>query len=228
LFCYFLKMAKNAPASSGSAPLLPWSTLRPVGNSLVVKLTIIIPVVGYLIIFNDKLAGYVDLISEVGGNDRLGLSVSPRLFQIYFGFCFVAIASAVYSLACPSIIKRYPSAIDLGAATTGSVGDYGYAIVEKEIFKSPFANEYKALKNHFESLVSENFSMEQAHFQVNNALINMYFALKNSEKPFCRWVCGMGYVIGFGILLITSAKIFYRVCLILWHVVANHGLFAVF
>jgi hypothetical protein len=39
---------------------------------------------------------------------------------------------------------------------------------------------------------------------------------------------GMGYVIGFGILLITSAKIFYRVWLILWRVVANHGLFAVF
>jgi hypothetical protein len=131
-------MAKSAPASSGSAPLLPWSRLRPVGNSLVVKLTIIIPVIGYLIIFNDKLAGYANLISEFGGNDRLGLSVSPRLFQIYFGLCFVAIASAVYSLACPSIIKRYPSAIDLGAATTGSVGDYGYEILEKEILQSPF------------------------------------------------------------------------------------------
>jgi hypothetical protein len=221
-------MAKNAPTSSGCDALLPWSMLRPVGNSLVVKLTIIIPVIGYLIIFNDKLAGYANLIKEFGGNDRLGLSVSPRLFQIYFGLCFVAIASAVYSLACPSIIKRYPSAIDLGAATTGSVGDYAYEIVEKEISKSSFADEYKRLKKHYEDMVPEHLSNERAQFQVNNALINMYFALKNSEKPICRWVCGMCYVIGFGILLITSAKIFYRVCLSLWQVVANHGLFAVF
>jgi hypothetical protein len=77
-------------------------------------------------------------------------------------------------------------------------------------------------------MVDETFSMEQAKLQVNNALINMYFALKNSEKPFWRWLCGMCFVIGFGILLIPAVKIFYRVGLILWHVVANHGLFALF
>ena len=41
-----------------------WTVLRPVGNSIIVKLTILVPAIGYLIIFNDKLVGYVDLIRE--------------------------------------------------------------------------------------------------------------------------------------------------------------------
>jgi hypothetical protein len=74
--------------------------LRPIGNSVLVRLTVIIPLVGYLIIFNEKLVGYVDLIHELGRpSDKLGLSVSPRLFQIYFGLCFVAVASAIRQVA---------------------------------------------------------------------------------------------------------------------------------
>ena len=110
------------------------------------------------------------------------------MFQIYFGFCFIAFASAIYSLACPSIIKRYASAIDLGAATTGAVGDYAYTIVEREVLESKYADEYRANKRHFQQMVSQDFSIEQAQFEVNNALINIYFALKNLEKPVWRWL----------------------------------------
>ena len=135
LFCYGVRMSTDGRPTKEPWWQVPWTTLRPVGNSVIVKLTILIPAVGYLIIFNDKLVGYVDLIREISNLDKSsGLSVPPRLFQLYFGFCFVAVASAIYSMACPSIIKRYPSAIDLGAATTEAVGDYGYTIVEQEVF----------------------------------------------------------------------------------------------
>jgi hypothetical protein len=35
---------------------LHWTTLRPIGNSWPARLTIIIPLIGYFIIFNDALA----------------------------------------------------------------------------------------------------------------------------------------------------------------------------
>jgi hypothetical protein len=206
-----------------------WTSLRPVGNSIIVKLTILVPLIGYLIIFNDKLAGYVDLVREVSGLDASsGLSVPPRLFQIYFGLCFIAVASAIYSLACPSIIKRYASAIDLGAATTGAVGDYGYTIIEREVLESKYSDEYQINKKHFQKVVSQDFSIEQAKFEVNNALINIYFALKNLEKPVWRWLCALCFAIGFFVLFISSIKIFLRVVAVLCHVISTRGIMAIF
>ena len=206
-----------------------WTALRPVGNSVIVKLTILIPAIGYLIIFNNKLVGYVDLVREVSGFDASsGLSVPPRLFQIYFGLCFVAIASAIYSLACPSIIKRYPSAIDLGAATRDSVGDFGYTIVEREVLSSEYADQYRTNKKHFQQMVSQDFSVEQAKFEVNNALINIYFALKNLEKPVLRWLCVGCFTFGFFVLFISSIKIFFRVAVVLYDVITTRGITAIF
>ena len=206
-----------------------WTTLRPVGNSIIVKLTVLVPAVGYLIMFNEKLVGYVDLIREISGvDDKGGLSVPPRLFQIYFGLCFVAIASAIYSLACPSIIKRYPSAIDLGAATREAVGDYGYTKIEREVLSSNHADEYRANKRNFQEMVSQNFSLQQAKFEVNNALINIYFGLKNSEKPVWRWLCAVSFAFGFFVLLLSSIKIFFRVAAVLLHTIITRGITAIF
>src|ERR1700691_6469979 len=99
---------------------LRWSTLRSIGNSFAVRATILIPLVGYFIIFNSKLADYVGLIREVTGTDTSGLSVSPRLFETYFGLCFIAVGTAIYSAFCPSVIKKYRTS----AAFAGDDGSH--------------------------------------------------------------------------------------------------------
>jgi len=205
-----------------------WTTLRPVGNSVIVKLTILVPVIGYLIIFNDKLVGYTDLVHEISGLDETsGLSVPPRLFQIYFGLCFIAVASAIYSMACPSIVKRYQSAIDLGAATTGNVGDYAYTIVEREMLASKeYAAEYKTINE--ELFRRRGMTEERCQFERNNALINLYFALSNLKKPVWRWLCAACFAVGFFVLFISSIKIFLRVIAVLGHVITTRGIMAIF
>ena len=160
-----------------------WTTLRPVGNSVIVKLTISIPAIGYLIVFNDKLVGYVNLIREVAGLDESsGLSVPPRRFQIYFRtllrrgrVCDLFTGMPIHhkTLSVPRSIS--------GAATMNAVGDYGYANFEREVLSLRYSDEYQTIKQHFQHMVDRDFRMEQAKFQVNNALINIYFSLKNSE-----------------------------------------------
>jgi hypothetical protein len=226
LFCYGLRMSSDGRPTKEPWWQVPWTTLRPVGNSVIVKLTILIPAVGYLIIFNDKLVGYVDLIREISNLDKSsGLSVPPRMFQLYFGLCFVAVASAIYTMACPSIIKRYPSAIDLGAATTEAVGDYGYTIVEQEVLSSEYSKHYDAIKGRFQRM---GLTDEQTRFEINNALINIYFALKNSARPVWRWLCAGCFAFGFFVLFISSIKIFFRVAAVLAHVIATRGITAIF
>ena len=88
-----------------------WSRLRDAGNSSLVQLTILIPLIGYMIIFNEQIAKYLELVREVSGSQprALGLSVSPRLLLIYFGLCLISFGAIVYRRYCPSEIKRYAS-----------------------------------------------------------------------------------------------------------------------
>ena len=50
---------------------LVWTRFRPIGNSLPKRLTVLIPIIGYLIIFNSTLAHYAELISVLNGNSHV-------------------------------------------------------------------------------------------------------------------------------------------------------------
>src|ERR1700681_4261929 len=82
--------------------LLPrWSLLRRVGNSSAVRLTILIPLIGYLIIFNSYVVHYLELPKEFAGAQPPGSAVSPRLLLIYFGLSALAAGSVIYAYFCP-------------------------------------------------------------------------------------------------------------------------------
>src|SRR6266852_9232668 len=89
-----------------------WSRLRSVGNSLPARLTILIPLVGYLIIFNQETAKYLTLIQELAGQKTSAdhpISVSPSVLLVYFGLCALALGSAIYSYLCPDQVRHYGS-----------------------------------------------------------------------------------------------------------------------
>jgi hypothetical protein len=69
-----------------------WSLLRTVGNLTAVRLTILIPLVGYLIIFNANVVKYLDLAKEFVGisSHHFDSGVSAKLLLIYFGLCALA------------------------------------------------------------------------------------------------------------------------------------------
>ena len=85
-----------------------WTNLRSVGNSAPAKLTVIIPLVGYLIIFNEKLASYLELSHELFGVERLP-QLPVRLLLKYLGLCLIAGGSIIFSIYCLLEIKKYRS-----------------------------------------------------------------------------------------------------------------------
>ena len=99
-----------------------WLTLSSIGRSRIVSLTIIVPFVGYIIIFNDYIIGYfsfaraviLDISPSNGiGVDKLQKDISlDNLYFLYFGLLFVGIASALFSFFCPEEIKQYKVAND--------------------------------------------------------------------------------------------------------------------
>jgi hypothetical protein len=156
-----------------SLPKIPmWPSLRPIGNSWATRLTILIPIFGYLIIFNAALAHYAALIVELGGRlpEQFNLSVPPRLFQVYFGLCFVAVGSAIYSYWCPKIIKRYASASEFAGGDGAHIGEYARGLIEIRIQKSPRRSEYIEFCDRMINRIDSEYSREQATEEMSNAL----------------------------------------------------------
>jgi hypothetical protein len=85
-----------------------WARLRYVSNSSAAKSTILVPLVGYLIIFNENVVRFLNMAHELGG--RGDATVSHRLILIYLGLCAVSVGALVYGWLCPNEIKHYGTA----------------------------------------------------------------------------------------------------------------------
>jgi hypothetical protein len=107
-----------------------WSRFWAVSSSHSVRMTVLIPLVGYLIIFNAKLSEYFHIVRELGGPVDSNF-VSPRLLLIYFGLCAIAVAFTIYSWGCPSGVKYYGSSNAYVSAVKDVSGDFPMAEIER-------------------------------------------------------------------------------------------------
>jgi hypothetical protein len=81
---------------------LRWSAIRMVGNSPLVRASIAMPFVGYLILLNENLVTI-----------RYLTPFNPwRLLLIYYGSFFLAMAAIIYLVRCPAQIQKYPSPVE--------------------------------------------------------------------------------------------------------------------
>jgi hypothetical protein len=97
-----------------SPPL--WDQLRAFGNSKAVQLSVLFPLVGYLILINDEVAKFLTAtaLDRTVANPSLLNSVwNGKLYFIYFGLMALGIGSAFYQYACPHIVKKHGDDSDL-------------------------------------------------------------------------------------------------------------------
>lgn len=87
-----------------------WVTLRGLGKSRLVSLTLAVPALGYVILLSDKLVEYFVLSDElVGGGQPLFLL---KLRLIYLGLMVISIAQLIFSWKCPTLVKIYENEAD--------------------------------------------------------------------------------------------------------------------
>jgi hypothetical protein len=102
-------------AGKSRASVWRWSNLRAIGNLSAAKLTVLIPLIGYMVIFNEKFLPYLQLSVHIfGGQADVGgqAQVSWRLIATYYGLCFLGVGSIIYQLFCPIEVKRFGTAAD--------------------------------------------------------------------------------------------------------------------
>ena len=97
----------------GLSEAINWSSLGTVGQSHVVKLTIFVPFVGYILFFNSHINEIISLTTDVFKVDIAAKNiVSWRLTCTYFGLLILGLGTSLYVLFAPEAIKRHPLIAD--------------------------------------------------------------------------------------------------------------------
>lgn len=99
-----------------------WSSLSSLGNSSIVKLTVIVPILGTILVFNESVASFLRLaqgyLADIGVAETQQNEYSLRqLYFLYFGLSAVGIGSLIFGLLCPTMVKKHPDALDHVTAT---------------------------------------------------------------------------------------------------------------
>jgi len=175
-----------------------WSRLRGTGNSLPVRLTVLIPVVGYLVIFNSYIVKYLELAKEFGGAQAMdNASVSPRLLLIYFGLCAVALGSVIYDRFCPDEVKHFGTSAAYVGGDGRSIGDFVLESIEATLWSSVFVRRYTDMRDKLESIrrdryerMSEDYPRDALRQDLaalksegTNAILHIYFDHLDSSHP---------------------------------------------
>ena len=175
----------------------PWSNLRGISNSYAAKATILVPVIGYWIVFNETLVHWLRLATQFGNGSPVG-EVPRRLLWLYLGLVLIGIASAVYLWRCPRVIKKYGDAEDYisgdaEATSPSQINEYinelenkGYYELRERVLATP--------------LPSKRIDVMQ-----------VYYLDLDKREPIARVIVTALFYCGFLILTVLSAQILWRV-----------------
>src|SRR5262249_15550840 len=89
-----------------------WSKLRVLGQSSLVRASVLTPVFGYLLLLNDNVRQFLTIQFDAGGLFHY-LPPMWRVWMLYYGSFSLAIGSIFFSWRCPAYIKQYATAFQM-------------------------------------------------------------------------------------------------------------------
>jgi hypothetical protein len=204
-----------------------WSTLRAFGNYPPTKMTVFIPVIGYLILFNENVLQYLGLSRRLFGYspERAAAAgaapVSPRLLFLYFGLCLISAGSIIFSVRCPPRMKAYGSPTEL---------------IEKE-HENLSLIELRAIATRLDptSTVGAQFTeycSQLINHRYGNALVRpappqrdeeleadgilTYYNILNNGRPISRIATALLFLLGLVLVSVPTIEVFLRVVMSLF------------
>jgi cytochrome b561 len=176
---------------------LTWTQLRTIGHLPLMKATIFVPLIGYLIIFNETIAEYLHLVWEKDATPP----VPTNLLLVYFGLVCLSVGSVLYALFCDRRIDQYGSA----EAYIGGDGPNISAVT-----LGFFENEVTGAGYDLQAWQEDGISPVGKVDSKKDILWCMYDKW-DAAFPIARAVTTVFYIVGFVILLIPSLRVFWEV-----------------
>lgn len=108
----FYYSAKNARFAENASLSVTWSVLARLGQNPMMRATVLIPFIGTLLIFNNKITEWLNISSRfaenIGFAGREEVFTLSTLYFTYYGLCALGIGSIIYAISCPSVIQTNP------------------------------------------------------------------------------------------------------------------------
>lgn len=88
-----------------------WNLLKALGNSNLVRASVLMPAFGYMLLLNDNVHQYLTI--KFDGRLLEYLPNVWRIWLLFYGSFFLAAATILYSIFWPPEVKRYSSAFEM-------------------------------------------------------------------------------------------------------------------
>lgn len=114
-----------------------WETVKGVANNDFTRVVALIPVAGYLILFNDEIAGMVsfDALAGVGEANRSPFLLDglTKLRLVFFGSLFVLCSFVTYRLFRPEVLEASKNDLEFSELVRQRYSVYELAQIEERV-----------------------------------------------------------------------------------------------
>ncbi|PHO03542.1 hypothetical protein CSC82_11780 [Rhodobacteraceae bacterium 4F10] len=200
---------------------LQWNFIEKLANNELSRIVGIVPVVGYLIIFNDglsdtlsfdKIAGF-----ENGSESPFFLETLTKLRLTFFGCILIFFANIAFKLAAPKVLESAKSDLQFSARV---INDYSLEEIKSlelsisegnPTFRSPLICENEKYLHFVEmarlnGFSNRNYALEERHEYVR-ALAREWWCRQMHSRKIFRYLIVLFSVFGFLFLAIPSLDI---------------------
>lgn len=205
----------------------PWENIRKIGQSKLLSLTIFIPILGYMILFNEHVVHIFELSKDLfydfatstkrisDQQNHVSEGNRTRLFYFYFGFTFLGLGSLLYQIFCPSLIKDYGSDRIFIREEVSLMTEKRFRLVLSFLDQNGETSPIEIddlLERHEASKKTSTLDVKQKEeAAAATDLMLMQWQSENWSLPIIRMAVFILYSLGFLVLAIPSIKIFLKV-----------------
>jgi hypothetical protein len=187
---------------------VPWTALRGIGNSPIVRMAAVMPFVGYLIIFNETIVDWLKLSARFfQGSPSIAQDnpVIPKLYYVYFGLFFTGVGSLLYQLRCDPRLKKYATSEDYVNGVRDSVTDKD--LHRYQDFSEEHGDASAATTDFVPAMLKD---AEQAE-RIKIVILNSHYAALNKYRPVSRFLVATSYCLGLALLATPALHTFVSV-----------------
>lgn len=125
-----------------------WETVKGVANNDFTRIVALIPIAGYLILFNDEIAGMAsfDALAGVGEAERSPflLDSLTKLRLVFFGSLFVLCSFLTYRLFRPEVLEASKNDLEFSELVRQRYSVYELAQIEEYVYSETWAERTEA------------------------------------------------------------------------------------
>lgn len=201
-----------------------WELLRSFGSSKFAKLSIFVPVFGYLIIFNDAFFALISSSMEwacvafqSAACDKGGFAefdnafMLRRVINIYIALSAIGLSTIIFQGFCPHEVKKFWHVEDYVSENT-KVFHHEFNRRIRAILDKRLLEDASRIQNTFDHY--KIYDRPKASEMYDRDILALWFTFQNTRSGFARWICFVLFMIGAMLLTYPTVIVFLKVCAI--------------